>query len=235
MDYRRWPFSNSTIHFNLLFRMSWLIELWMLTAFAALCGVWESWRTQQSKGRQPSQFKSFNPIKQPNNFSCLMDEWIELEWNCFLSLPWAGWAKPSIEFHSMNGRNGLWLRSPASQGRGRESMEWKNWFVSEVNVVEWKQRRKWNLMKSNGMNFCCAMERSEWNAAPSSPQLRGKPSQSTNQSLFMKANWWLLARSLLLPSSLFLSLINTTIHQLRPAARQQLIGFVDFTQLFSAL
>ena len=65
-------------------------------------------------------------------------------------------------------------------------------------TFEWKQRRKWNLMKSNGMNFCCAMERSEWNAAPSSPQLRGKPSQSTNQSLFMKANWWLLARSLLL-------------------------------------
>ena len=153
-----------------------------------------------NKAKEDSPANSNHSIQSnsPKRESCLMDEWIELEWNCFLSLPWAGWAKPSIEFHSMNGRNGLWLRSPASQGRGRESMEWKNWFVSEVNVVEWKQRRKWNLMKSNGMNFCCAMERSEWNAAPSSPQLRGKPSQSTNQSLFMKANWWLLARSGLL-------------------------------------
>ena len=46
-------------------------------------------------------------------------------------------------------------------------------------------------------------------------------------------NVWLIEDWLVASSSLSLSLINTTIHQLRPAARQQLIGFVDFFSLLN--
>ena len=41
----RSPFSNSTIHFNQLFRMGWLIELWMLTGSAAQGNVLNGMKT----------------------------------------------------------------------------------------------------------------------------------------------------------------------------------------------
>ena len=48
----------------------------------------------------------------------------------------------------------------------------------------------------DGMNDCRSLSLSgrAMEPNPRSPMLRGKPSQSTNQSLFVKANWWLLAR-----------------------------------------
>ena len=82
-----------------------------------------------------------------------------------------------------------------------EICEWI-WRMNEQMELKERQVAQFFFADSNTneslLSLFAAEEEEEEQAAHQTAPRCGKPSHSTNQSLFMKANWWLLARSGLL-------------------------------------
>ena len=135
-----------------------------------------------------------------------IDELMELVKSIGGRIEWVGlvgWAKPSSSFSWMEEMGYgcrpqqtnqppttlflfhqlVWLRREMKPMKPIEWIyEWnwaelREWIVNGVNLMEWEQRRKRNLMKSNEVNFCCAMELKNGmghQAAPAARQAKAK-------------------------------------------------------------
>ena len=146
-----------------------------------------SWMEQKEESSQSTKQQSNQSTF--FNWGWLMELFGGLEWIVEFPLLWLGGRRPSIEFHSMNGRNGLWPLAPNKQSKGNESMsgrkrkraQWNSWSNKPIN--------KWNQFKEL-MKWLMALPVAEWMnkrgpKEPTAPRQANPPSTKQTLNLFV--------------------------------------------------
>ena len=131
------------------YKSNWILFLWWVMPAAGGMALREEERTIQfdlmERGEQPSQSKSFNPIKSTFTFVDLMDEWIGLEWNQSIFFLWFLWFV------------GYGRQQAANAPQREENNQRKKW-----RLMKWKRKREemvyssFSSIQSNKLIDCAA-------------------------------------------------------------------------------